>query len=66
MKKILFMFIIVVILIFLVCIPSEKKDLNKIKIGVSDDISGLVVDYMIKDKELGLEGYMEAYFIKDC
>ena len=47
-------------------LPSEVLVGGKIRIGVSDDISGFVVDYMIKDEKLKVGEELEAYFMKDC
>lgn len=47
-------------------LPSEVLVGGKVRVGVSDDISGFVVDYMIKDEKLKAGDELEAYFIKDC
>ncbi|MCT4508294.1 MAG: hypothetical protein N4A48_05940 [Tepidibacter sp.] len=67
-KKILTLFSSIAILVLLyIYLPTEQKSEN-IKIGVSDDISGFVIDYMIKEKELNvsLENNFESISIRDC
>lgn len=67
-KKIVILFASITILFLLYrYLPTEQKNEN-IRIGVSDDISGFVVDYMIKEKELNasLENNFESFSIRDC
>ncbi len=67
-KKIVILFAGITILFLLyIYLPTEQKSEN-IRIGVSDDISGFVVDYMIKEKELNasLENNFESFSIRDC
>lgn len=63
-KKILIIFVIGIIIVFF--FPTEVFNEGKIRIGVSDDISGFVVDYIIKEEKLEVGDELEAYFIKDC
>lgn len=63
-KKILIIFVIGIIIVFF--FPTEVLNEGKIRIGVSDDISGFVVDYIIKEEKLKVGDELEAYFIKDC
>lgn len=63
-KKILIIFIIGILIICF--FPTESFNEDKIRIGVSDDISGFVVDYIIKQEKLKVGDELEAYFIKDC
>jgi hypothetical protein len=63
-KKILIIFIIGIFIVFF--FPKEIFNEGKIRIGVSDDISGFVVDYIIKEEKLNIGNELEAYFIKDC
>lgn len=66
MNRIIFITVIVVILIAVASILPEEKLSQNIRIGVSDDISGFVVDSMISDDKLDIRDNLEAYFIKDC
>ncbi|HLR35159.1 MAG TPA: hypothetical protein VK071_07530 [Tissierellales bacterium] len=68
MNRILLITFIIGLIISIAFILPEENLGEKIKIGVSDDTSGFVVDYMIRHGNLsGLgEDEMEAYFIKDC
>lgn len=63
-KKILIIFIIGILILYF--FPKESFNEEKIRIGVSDDISGFVVDYIIKQEKLKVGDELEAYFIKDC
>lgn len=38
---------------------------NQVAIGVSDDMSGFVVDYMIHN-EIYTDGEVKPFFIRDC
>lgn len=66
MNRIIFITVIVVILIAVASILPEERLSQNIRIGVSDDISGFVVDSMISDDKLDIKDNLEAYFIKDC
>lgn len=57
--------IIIIVALVVVALPSEKIS-QKIKIGVSDDISGFVVDFMIDNTNINVSNDLETYFIKDC
>lgn len=61
--------LIIVVLIAMVAVaiilPEENLSEN-VKIGVSDDTSGFVIDYMIENEEIGISDQLEPYFIKDC
>lgn len=49
-------------------LPEEELN-EKIKIGVSDDISGFVIDYMLSKKNFNnveIEENIEEYIIRDC
>ncbi|WZL73267.1 hypothetical protein QBE52_00575 [Clostridiaceae bacterium 35-E11] len=46
-------------------LPQETLS-DRVKIGVGDDMSGFVLDYMLRDESLKLSDHLEAYFIKDC
>lgn len=67
-EKIKIAFIIFTVMVFLLSFP-EKKLTNAVKIGVSDDSSGIVIDYIMKSKDTASferqEDY-ESYFISDC
>lgn len=66
MNRIFLILLIIVIAISIAFfLPGENLG-GKVKIGVSDDISGFVVDYMITDEKLDIGDELEAYFIKDC
>lgn len=65
-KKIPVIFIIGIVIFLIFFLPSEVLPGGKIRIGVSDDISGFVVDYMIREEKLKVGEELEAYFIKDC
>lgn len=60
--------VLFLMLTFIILFPKEELS-NNVKIGVSDDTSGLVIDYIIKNKSLSkfekIEEY-ESYFISDC
>lgn len=67
-KRVVTLFAGITILFLLyMYLPTEQKSEN-IRIGVSDDISGFVIDYMIKEKELNasLENNFESFSIRDC
>jgi hypothetical protein len=66
MNRIFAIILIIAIAISIAFILPEEKLGDKIKIGVSDDISGFIVDYMITDEKLDVGDELEAYFIKDC
>lgn len=67
MDRILLIILIIGIAVALTFVlPSEVLVGGKVRVGVSDDISGFVVDYMIKDEQLKVGDELEAYFIKDC
>ncbi len=66
MKRIILILLMIIILIGIATILPEEKLSEKLKIGVSDDISGFVVDYMLKEEKLDSNEELEAYFIKDC
>ena len=66
MNRVFLMILIIVIAISITLfLPGENLG-GKIKIGVSDDISGFIVDYMIENEKLDIGDEFEAYFIKDC
>ena len=66
MKRIISITVIVLIItVIAFTLPKEKPSKN-VKIGVSDDISGFVVDYMTQDKKHSKKNTIEPYFIKDC
>lgn len=56
--------ITILILVILSSFNMEQSDDSVVKIGVSDDMSGFVVDYMIRQDDDS--DTLEAYFIKDC
>ena len=65
--SLIILFIVIVITIAITLIfPSEVLIGGKVRVGVSDDIAGFVVDYMIKNEKLKIGDELEAYFIKDC
>ena len=66
MKRIFLMLAILILIVIIAFNLPKEEVLGRVKIGVSDDISGFVVDFMIKDESLKLEDSLEAYFIKDC
>lgn len=66
MKRLFLIGLILVIAISIAYILPEENLSEKIRIGVSDDISGFVVDYMIREEKLDIDNELEAYFIKDC
>lgn len=57
--------IILIIIAVVIYLPTEIKS-EKLKIGVSDDISGFVVDFMINNPDIEISNDLEPYFIKDC
>lgn len=56
--------IILLIVVMLSGLKNEKIVVNHIRVGVGKDMSGFVVDYMIKHMVEASD--FEAYFIKDC
>lgn len=66
MKKILSITGIILFIAVIVFTLPEEKPSDNIKIGVSDDISGFVVDYMTVDEKHSKKNNIEPYFIKDC
>ena len=64
-KKFSITVIILLVTVIAFTLPEEKPTKN-IKIGVSDDISGFVVDYMTQDKKHSRKNNIEPYYIKDC
>ena len=67
-KIIITLTILIIFILVLNKLPDESLN-SKIKIGVSDDSSGLVINYMINSNKLknaDLDENFEPYFIKDC
>ncbi len=67
-KVIMTLIILLIFFIILNKLPDESLN-SKIKIGVSDDSSGLIINYMINNdrlKNVELDKNFEPYFIKDC
>ena len=67
-NKPIILIIVLVIFMGIFIIPGEKKD-DRIKIGVSDDSSGMLIDYMIRNKGLdnvSLKKSFESFSVKDC
>lgn len=67
-KIVLLSSLVVILLLGSHFLPSEAVN-NKMKIGVSDDTSGLIVDYIIKNKKLygtKIIDEFDTYSIKDC
>ena len=66
--KISVFLVLFLMMTFILVFPKEELSDN-VKIGVSDDTSGILIDYIIKNKELSkfekIEDY-ESYFISDC
>lgn len=56
--------IALLVVVMLNGIKDKTEADGTIRIGVSDDMSGFVIDYMIKGPEESSS--IEAYFIKDC
>ncbi|CEN23927.1 Uncharacterised protein [[Clostridium] sordellii] len=49
--------------------PNDEKIDGYIRVGVSDDTSGFVINYMINQKyfsDLDVENLIEPYSINDC
>ena len=67
MKKILSIAMIILIIIAIAFELPKEKHTENVKIGVSDDTSGFVIDYMTtnEDNKSKVES-IEAYFIQDC
>lgn len=63
MKKVFFIGGILLALVGLALIQPQEELSDQVRIGVSDDMSGFVLDYMVGD---GKNQGLEAYFIKDC
>ena len=47
-------------------IPNENHYDRSARIGASDDLSGLVLDYMQRSGKYPISEYIEPYFIRDC
>lgn len=68
-KNAVLVFIIISLIIIGIQFMPEEKLNDKIKIGVANDISGMVIDYMIKNKGLNnaeIQEDFEAYTMNDC
>lgn len=70
-KNIIILFIIILGSIFIIFFNFEDKEeiKGKLKIGVSDDTSGFVINYMInKDyfENIKVSDVMETFTINDC
>ncbi|MCB2310377.1 hypothetical protein LGL55_04475 [Clostridium tagluense] len=68
-KTIVLAFIITILLIIGISFMPKEKLNDKIKIGVANDISGMVIDYMIKNKRLNnadIHEDFESYTMNDC
>lgn len=66
MKRIISITVIILIVIVIAFTLPKERTSENIKIGVSDDISGFVIDYMTQDKKHSKRNTIEPYFIKDC
>ncbi len=67
-KIVIFIFALISIATAIVFIPVEIKTIY-IKIGVSDDSSGLIIDYLIRNKglkDISTKKEFQSYSIKDC
>lgn len=47
-------------------LPTETHYDRKARIGASDDLSGLVLDFMQRSGDYRISDYIEPYFIRDC
>lgn len=47
-------------------LPTDTHYDRKARIGASDDLSGLVLDYMQRSDGFSISDYIEPYFIRDC
>lgn len=70
-KNIIILFIIILGSIFIIFFNFEDKEEieGKLRIGVSDDTSGFVINYMInKDyfENIKVSDVMETFTINDC
>ncbi|MCC0631503.1 hypothetical protein KGF48_03495 [Clostridioides sp. ZZV15-6388] len=70
-KNIIILFIIILGSIFIIFFNFEDKEeiRGKLRIGVSDDTSGFVINYMInKDyfENIKVSDVMETFTINDC
>ncbi|MBZ9633766.1 hypothetical protein G9F70_005735 [Clostridium sp. FP1] len=68
-KNIVLAFITIILLIIGIIFMPKEKLKDKIKIGVANDISGMVIDYMIKNKRLNnadIHEDFESYTMNDC
>jgi len=67
-KLIIIISIVILVILGIFIIPGEKKS-ERIKIGVADDSSGMLIDYIIRSKGLeniSLQNNFEAYTVSDC
>lgn len=64
MNRLIKLLILIILIVIIALILPEERLNEKMKIGVSDDTSGFIVDYMLRDEKISRE--LEAYFIKDC
>lgn len=70
-KNIIILFVIILGSIFIIFFNFEDKEeiKGKLRIGVSDDTSGFVINYMInKDyfENIKVSDVMETFTINDC
>ncbi|MCC0635353.1 hypothetical protein IC214_12030 [Clostridioides sp. ES-S-0190-01] len=70
-KNIIILFVIILGSIFIIFFNFEDKEeiKGKLRIGVSDDTSGFVINYMInKDyfESIKVSDVMETFTINDC
>ncbi|KNF08389.1 hypothetical protein CLPU_7c00170 [Gottschalkia purinilytica] len=66
-KRTVLLLIVMIIIVLIINLPKESSS-EKIKVGVSDDSSGIVLNYMIKNgfKAIHMQKDFETYSIKDC
>ncbi|MBP2627014.1 MAG: putative rane protein [Firmicutes bacterium] len=68
MKKIVWAILLIGLVVFFTALPREKS-LNKIRIGAPDDVSGLIVHYLLNSKGLQGETVIQNFTVlgvKDC
>lgn len=54
------------LLAFSLLMPAENHYDRNARIGASDDLSGLVLDFMQRSGDYSIAHYIEPYFIRDC
>lgn len=67
-KKLAFLAVPFVVCLIYIFMFHADKDVTKqsIGIGVADDMSGFVIDYIVKEKKQELNSEIKPFLIRDC